>query len=71
MGCVEVRNGYYLGFRSLWETIGRVGSEMERLGVLYGVRGSDWWWLVIRRGDEVMMMRWRHDGWESVGDELG
>lgn len=44
---------------------------MEGLGVLCGVRGSDWWWLVIRRGDEVMMMRWRHDGWESVGDELG
>ena len=44
---------------------------MEGLGVLYGVRGSDWLWLVIGRGDEVMMMRWRHDGWESVGDELG
>lgn len=28
---------------------------MEGLGVLCGVRGSDWWWLVIRRGDEVMM----------------
>ena len=44
---------------------------MEGLGVLCGVRGSDWWWLVIGRGDEMMMMRWRHDGWESVGDELG
>lgn len=38
--------------------------------MLCGVRGSDWWWLVIGRGDEMMMMRWRHDGWESVGDEL-
>mgnify|MGYP007042011263 FL=1 len=28
---------------------------MEGLGVLCGVRGSDWWWLVIGRGDEVMM----------------
>ena len=26
--------------------------------MLCGVRGSDWWWLVIGRGDEVMMMRW-------------
>ena len=71
MGCDYCRYGYYLRFRSVWETIGRVRSEMEGLGVLYGVRGSDWWWLVIRRGDKVMMMRWRHDGWESVGDELG
>ena len=33
------------------------------------MRGSDGWWLVIGSGDEVMMMRWRHDGvkgWESV-----
>ena len=43
MGCVEVRNGYELGFRSVWETIGRVGSEMEGWNELYGVRGSDWW----------------------------
>lgn len=27
---------------------------MEGLGVLYGVRGSDWWWLVIGRGDDAM-----------------
>lgn len=29
---------------------------MEGWNELYGVRGSDWWWLVIGRGDEVMMM---------------
>ena len=55
MGCDYFRYGYYLGFRSLWETIGRVGSDRKGLGVLFGVRGSDWWWLVIGRGDEVMM----------------
>lgn len=47
MGCDYFRYGYYLRFRSVWETIGRVGSEMEGLGVLCGVRGSDWWWLVV------------------------
>ena len=38
--------------------------------MLCGMRGSDWWWLVVGSGDEVMMMRWRHDGvkgWERDG----
>ena len=47
-----------------------LGGDWEGWGVLCGGRGSDWWEVEVMRWDDVMMMWWRHDGWESGGDGL-